>query len=176
MPGGCDTPGRRQCGSISPHAARIAGVGEADGMAGLVATTAAARTIAALVALRDQVIAPILADGHSPPLRTQARALERHRPRLRNPPHRHAGSLRRPRDHADRRPIDNILSIGEMQAARAPSGLQSTLSSARLWNADRPSGKMLPEPGTPRADAGICRDYRQHIACSPEAEALQGIH
>jgi hypothetical protein len=35
-------------------------------MAGLVATTAAARTIAALVALRDQVIAPILADGHSP--------------------------------------------------------------------------------------------------------------
>jgi hypothetical protein len=80
---------------------------------------AAARTIAALLALRDQVIAPILAGVRSPPQRTQARHLDPHRPRLRDPPHRHAGTLPQPRDHARHscRRIDNILSIGEMQAA-----------------------------------------------------------
>jgi hypothetical protein len=48
---------------------------------------------------------------------TQARALDPRRPRLRDPPHRHAGPLprRRHRD-ATRSRIDNIVSIGELQA------------------------------------------------------------
>ena len=41
-------------------------------------------------------------------------------PRLRNPPHRHADPLPRPRHHnrSPSRRIDNILSIGEMQVSR----------------------------------------------------------
>ena len=50
----------------------------------------AARTIAALLTLRDHVIAPILAGVRSPRTRPQAQHLDRHRPRLRDPPHRHA--------------------------------------------------------------------------------------
>ena len=78
----------------------------------------AARTIAALLALRDQVIAPILAGIRSPRRGRKPATLDPHRPGLRDPPHRHAGALPRPRDHARhaRRRIDNILSIGEMQA------------------------------------------------------------
>jgi hypothetical protein len=55
-----------------------------------------------------------------PPPRPQTRPLDPDRPRLRNPPHRHAEPLRRLRDHAHRgcRRIDNTLSIGEMQAPR----------------------------------------------------------
>jgi len=69
----------------------------------------AARTIAALLALRDQVIAPILA-GPQSSHRPQARAQDPHRPRLRDPSHRHADSLPRPRDHLSRSSrIDNIF-------------------------------------------------------------------
>ena len=50
--------------------------------------------------------------------------LDPHRPRLRDPPHRHADPLPRPRDHAPQacRRIDNILSIGEMQAPKRGLG------------------------------------------------------
>ena len=57
----------------------------------------AARTIAALLTLRDQVIAPILAGVRSPTHGTQTRALDPRRPRLRTNPHRHANALQRSR-------------------------------------------------------------------------------
>ncbi|MGH3768133.1 MAG: hypothetical protein ACRDS0_05910 [Pseudonocardiaceae bacterium] len=74
----------------------------------------AARTIAALLALRDHVIAPILAGVRSPPDGPQTHPLDPHRPRLRNPPHQHAHPLPRPRHHhhRSRRSINNLLSIG----------------------------------------------------------------
>ena len=59
----------------------------------------AARTIAALLALRDHVIAPILAGVRSPRMGRKPAALDPHRPRLRDPPHRHADPLPRPRHH-----------------------------------------------------------------------------
>ena len=61
-----------------------------------------------------------------PPPRPQTHPLDRHRPPLRDPPHRHAGPLPRPRGHArsGRRRIDNILSIGEMQAPTFRPGLR----------------------------------------------------
>ena len=62
----------------------------------------AARTIAALLTLRDQVIAPILAGDPQPPDGTQTRALDPRRPRLRTNPHRHANPLQRSR-HPRRR-------------------------------------------------------------------------
>ena len=57
----------------------------------------AARTIAALLTLRDQVIAPILAGVRSPQDGTQTRALDPRRPRLRTNPYRHANPLQRSR-------------------------------------------------------------------------------
>ena len=85
--------------------------------AGPAATTsrhAAARTIAALLTLRDHVIAPILAGVRSPRMGRKPTNLDRHRPRLRDPAHRHANPVpaRRHRDPASSR-IDNILSIRE---------------------------------------------------------------
>jgi hypothetical protein len=75
-------------------------------------STQAASTIAALLTLREQVIAPILAGVRSPTARTQTHHLDPRRPRLRNPPHQHADPLPRPRyHHRSRRRIDNILSI-----------------------------------------------------------------
>jgi hypothetical protein len=54
------------------------------------------------------------------PTGPQGRPVDRHRPRLRDPAHRHAGPLRRPRHHhQQRRSIDNILSIPIPQAPRA---------------------------------------------------------
>ena len=87
-----DKPGRTRRYHVPPHAAR---------------------TIAALLTLRDHVIAPILAGVRSPRIGRKPR-LDPRRPRLRDPPHRHAGPVpaRRHRDAASRR-IDNILSIGE---------------------------------------------------------------
>ena len=80
----------------------------------------AARTIAALLTLRDQVIAPPSGRGPQPAQRTQTCKLDPHRSRLRNPPDRHADPLPRPRHHHSRRcRIDNILSIGEPQAPSA---------------------------------------------------------
>ena len=81
----------------------------------------AARTIAALLTLRDHVIAPILAGVRSPRRGRQTHHLDHHRPRLRKPPHRHAHPLRRPRHHHRRSSsggIDNMLSIGFPQASR----------------------------------------------------------
>ena len=49
----------------------------------------AARTIAALLTLRDHIIAPILAGVRQPTTRTQAQHLDHHRPRLRDPPRWH---------------------------------------------------------------------------------------
>ena len=61
----------------------------------------AARTIAALFTVRDQVIAPILAGIRSPEYRPQARALDTRGPRLRTDPYPHANSRHRSRsDHA----------------------------------------------------------------------------
>ena len=74
----------------------------------------AARTIAALLALRNHVIKPSSPAFPQPPARTQTRPLDPHRCRLSDPPHRHAGPFRQPRDqHASSRRIDNILSIRE---------------------------------------------------------------
>ena len=72
-----------------------------------------ARTIAALLALRDHIIAPDPGRDPQPADGPQAQKLDRHRPRLREPPHRHADPVpaRRHR-HAPRGRIDNILSIG----------------------------------------------------------------
>ena len=58
-----------------------------------------------------------------PPHGPQARHLDRHRPRLRDPPHQHADPVpaRRHRNAASRR-IDNILSIGGMQAPSRARG------------------------------------------------------
>ncbi len=56
----------------------------------------AARTIAALLTLRDQVIGPILAGVRSPRPGRKPAALDPNRPRLPGPPHRHADPLRRP--------------------------------------------------------------------------------
>jgi hypothetical protein len=79
----------------------------------------AARTIAALLALRDQVIGPILAGVRSPRLgRKPAHwtAIDRD---YETPPHRHAGPLPRPRHRGwHRSSIDNLLSIRIPQAAR----------------------------------------------------------
>ena len=92
-------PGRARRYQISPHAARsIAG------------NTYPARP------------------GHRPDPRRrpqpapgpQTRHLDQHRPRLRDPPHRHAEPLPRPRHHR-RRGIDNILSIRILQASNARS-------------------------------------------------------
>jgi len=61
-----------------------------------------------------------------PPARTQARDLDLHRPALRDPAHRHAAPLRRPRAHGRHAcgRIDNFLSITETQAPRSqPPGL-----------------------------------------------------
>ena len=55
----------------------------------------AARTIAALLTLRDHVIAPILAGVRSPRMGRKPTHLDRRRPRLRDPPHRHANPLPR---------------------------------------------------------------------------------
>jgi len=79
----------------------------------------AARAITALLTLRDHVLAPILAGVRSPPAGPQAQHLDCHRPRLREPPHRHADPVpaRRHRNAPCHR-IDNNLSIGEMQAPR----------------------------------------------------------
>src|SRR6476620_5140857 len=52
----------------------------------------AARTIAALLTLRDQVIAPILAAVRSPRM-GRTRALDPRRPSLRTNPHRYANAL-----------------------------------------------------------------------------------
>ena len=68
-----------------------------------------AGTIAALLTLREQVIAPILAGVRSPRMGTQTGHLDQRRPRLREDPHRHANPL--PRPGHPRRRIDNILSI-----------------------------------------------------------------
>jgi hypothetical protein len=82
----------------------------------------AARTIAALRALRDQVIAPILAGLRSP------RTGRKPAPGLlstgtRDPPHRHAGPLPPLRPHR-RSPgrIDNIFWMTGPQAYRAGRG------------------------------------------------------
>ncbi len=72
----------------------------------------AARTITALLVLREHVIAPHPRRRPQPATGTQTQHLDPHRPRLRNPAHRHANAVPRPRHH--RRPhrrIDNILSI-----------------------------------------------------------------
>ena len=69
-----------------------------------------AGTIAALLTLREDVLAPILAGVRSPAHGTQAHHLDQRRPRLREDPHRHADPL--PRPGHPRRRIDNILSIG----------------------------------------------------------------
>jgi hypothetical protein len=80
--------------------------------------TPAACTIAGLLALRDQVIGPILA-GSAAPTGPQARPLDGHRPRLRDPTHRHADPLRRlGHRRIAARHNDNILSIRVPQAAR----------------------------------------------------------
>jgi hypothetical protein len=85
----------------------------------------AARTIAALLALRDHVIAPILAGVRSPRRRPSTGSLDPRRPRLRGPAHQHAGTLprRRHRDAASSR-IDSILSMGGMQAPTLRPGLR----------------------------------------------------
>jgi hypothetical protein len=49
----------------------------------------AARTIAALLTIRDKIIAPLMAGIQTPRTRPAAQALDEHRPRLRNPPPRH---------------------------------------------------------------------------------------
>jgi hypothetical protein len=87
----------------------------------------AARTIAALLTVRDQVIAPILAGIRSPEDGPQARALDSRGPRLRTDPDPRANSLHRSRsDHAvsrlriPRNPastVGNNLSVPEPQAA-----------------------------------------------------------
>lgn len=71
-----------------------------------------ARTITALLILREQVIAPILAGVRSPPNGPQTRHLDPRRSRLRSPPYQHAIPLPPPRHHhRSRRGIDNFLSI-----------------------------------------------------------------
>jgi len=76
--------------------------------------TEAARTIAALLTLRDHVIAPILAGRAQPTPGPQAGDLDRCRPRLRTDPHQYARPLRQPRHQHSR--VDNKLSNGEAQA------------------------------------------------------------
>jgi len=85
----------------------------------------AARTIAALLTVRDKVIAPLLAGIRNTTTRPPTQNLDHHRPRLRNPPARHANPVQRPRHlYQDSRRIDNILSIAPRQASsnagRAP--------------------------------------------------------
>ena len=83
----------------------------------------AARTISALLTLRDHVIAPDPRRSPQPPHGPQTQDLDRRRPRLRDPPHRHADPVpaRRHRDAASRH-IDNILSIGECKRSENASG------------------------------------------------------
>jgi hypothetical protein len=66
--------------------------------------------------------------GAQPPHGPQARALDGHRPRLRNSPHRHADPVPRPGHRNPSGRIDNILSIGELQAARDQGSLGAGLS------------------------------------------------
>ena len=86
----------------------------------------AARTIAALLTLREEVIAPILAGVRSPRRGRKPATWTRRRPRLRGPAHRHADPVPRPtHQHRQRRRIDNLLSITFPQAPRrhrAPPG------------------------------------------------------
>jgi hypothetical protein len=80
----------------------------------------AARTITALLTLRDQVIAPILAGVRSPRMGRKPKtwtAIDRHYEQI---PHQPTDPLRTPRPQ--HRGIDNILSIGELQAARRRGG------------------------------------------------------
>ena len=79
----------------------------------------AARTISALLTLRDHIIAPILAGVRSPRMGRKPK-LDRRRPRLRVPVHRHADPVqaRRHRNAPSRR-IDNILSIRECKLLRS---------------------------------------------------------
>jgi hypothetical protein len=60
-----------------------------------------------------------------------------HRPRLRDPPRRHAEPLPRSRRHAHRCRIGNILPIGEMQAP-GRARWWGRRSEAMPWMADRP--------------------------------------
>ena len=73
---------------------------------------AAARTLTALLTLRDKVIAPLIAGIRTPRQGRPPKTLDHHRPRLRNPPPQHANPAQRPRhrDQGNGR-IDNDLSI-----------------------------------------------------------------
>jgi hypothetical protein len=85
----------------------------------------AARTIAGLLTPARPGHRPHPGRYPQPPAGPQARPLDRRRPRLRDLARRHAGPLRRPRHHNQRRGIDNILSIRVPQAPstvrRSPS-------------------------------------------------------
>jgi hypothetical protein len=96
-------------------------------------TEIAARTITALLTLREKVIAPLIAGIRTPRPRPPTQELDRHRPPVRNPPPEHANRAQRPRhqDEGDGR-IDNDLSI----ASRNPP------ASDRLSTQDT-SGKPL---------------------------------
>jgi hypothetical protein len=97
-----------------------------------------------------------------PPTRPQTRPLDRHRPRLRDPPHRHADPLRRPRHHHQQcRGIDNLLSIRHPQA---PSPAQ--LGSGEICFLQRSSA----EAGPPRLNPGEVRSLQPGRAqvCVPQ--------
>ena len=92
----------------------------------------AARTIAALLTPRDQVIAPIIAGVRSPRM-AQTHHLDPGRPRLRNPAHRPANPLHPPRHHHNpgSSGIDNTLSIGISQVSRLTAASPGRVARAR---------------------------------------------
>ena len=63
----------------------------------------AARTITALLTVRDKVIAPLISRNPHTTTRAPTQELDQDRPRLRNPPPRHADPVQRPR-HLTTRP------------------------------------------------------------------------
>ena len=116
----------------------------------------AARTITALLALRDQVIAPILTGIRSPAQRTQARQLDRRRPRLRKSPHRHAVALpapghprRPPRGIGGRTSIDKLFAIMEPQVGLGKIAADQLTGSIRCRSGGMPGGPRTRIGDTP---------------------------
>src|ERR1700739_327063 len=96
----------------------------------------AARTIAALLTLRDQVVAPHPRRHPQPQNGSKTQGLDQHRPRLRTDPHPHADPLRRPRPHHPRSTSRLRMPRPTVEQATSKTNCRSgILKRLALWTA-----------------------------------------